>query len=294
MAHQHPGHAVDLLETDGEQAGPIFDPLLGSQPIEGVRARVDQPVGAARHAHAAAGTALGTEGQTGPADRDPMRPHQRPLRLVPVEDPGRAIGGRWQRAGPLGQREEFGQVVGVTRQGHLFHGRAVVRLHLAKRHGPHVERGLGEGHDLGAPYVREPAIGPRYDRGVRGARGDDPVELPDVPEGEVRAVGPLSLAGHLRRNTPAVSRSWRRRPVTKRLRRSPPVDRERNRDPSSRVAPRSITVICWAGVGRQGQRGTRRGRPGTNDQGRGHVRSYSHSGRMSVDRSGGLPILFKN
>ncbi len=166
VAQNGAGHPVDLVEMDGKKAGPVGDALLGSEPVEGVRTRVDEPVGAAGHTHAAAGAALGTESQPGPAESDPVRPHQCPLRPIPVEDPRRASARWWQRAGPFAHGEEFGQIVVVSRQGHLVHGGAVVRPHLAQRHGPQVERGLRERHDLGPPHVGEPAVGPRNHGGL--------------------------------------------------------------------------------------------------------------------------------
>ena len=154
-------------------------------------------------------------------------------------------GGRWPRPGQ--QREELGEIVLLPGQGHLAQGGAVVRLHLAHRDRPAVERRLREGHDLGAPDVRETRRRPRRPpTGWRLPMRLDPLQLPDVTEGKIRAVGPASavaLPSRVGTGCRPIRSDVSR--VTTTPRPSSRADPASDRRSGSRVAPTSITVTCW-------------------------------------------------
>ena len=114
-----------------------------------------------------------------------------PARPVPTQYTFGPVCGWRQPSGRRHQREELGEVVLLPGQRHLAQGGAVVGLHLGRCDGPAIERAFGEGHDLGAPDVRETPVRPGDHGRVGGSKRLDPGQLPGVTEGKIGAVGSL-------------------------------------------------------------------------------------------------------
>ena len=171
----------------------------------------------------------------------------------------------WQRSGWSHQGKELAEVVLLSGQGHLTQGGAVMGLHVGPRDRPSLERSLGEGHDLGAPDVREAPIGPGHHRRVGGSQRLDPCQLPDVTEGKVGAVGPLlrqsSTSG--RNRLPADALDIGRRPLSL-VRGRESIERR----PEVRFegAPHVDDRDLLRGIGRESQSGTRRAGTRSDDQ----------------------------
>ena len=249
-----------------------------------MRTRVDEPIGAARHAHATPGAFVGLEGQTGPAERDAVRLDQRPACPVPLQHAVRPLGQRWEAPGRGQEREQFGQIVLVAGEGHFPQGNPVVWLQVGHRNGPAVEGRPGEGHDLGAPDVREPAVGTRDHRPIGRVERVDPAQLPHVTEGKIRAVGAFL------RQIPSWARYWLKSDALE-VRRGPRLLRPGG-EPTQRrlqiwLQGRADVDYCHlvGGILGQGQGDARRGRTRPDDQ-RGR-----HGGRTLQTLPGGRETL---